>query len=341
MPGTHKLWIVIVNYRTADLTIDCLRSLAPQVPALSGGRVVVAENNSGDGSAERISAAIEDEAWQGWAQVMPLPRNGGFAYGNNAGIQAALSAGTDFVMLLNPDTIVRDGALESLLACMAIHPQAGIAGSLLENSAGGVDCSAHTVHSPLSELEGSARLGLLSRLLRNHCVSPPLRSEVHQCDWVSGASMLIRREVLEQVGLMDENFFLYFEEVDFCWRAKRAGWEVWYVPQSRVMHLEGASTGIGVKARRRAPYWYDSRRRFFVKHYGLAGLLAADALWALGRVSFLVRRLLRLGRQDGQDPKWFMFDLLSGDLRAILTGQVSAINGQTPELANSRRVRAG
>lgn len=300
---------------------------------LAGGYVVVTDNDSGDGSADKISAAIENEAWHDWARVMPLPRNGGFAYGNNAGIREALKAGANFVMLLNPDTIVREAALQSLVAFMAAHPRIGIAGSLLENLNGGVDCSAHQVHSPLSELEGSARLGLLSRLLRDHCVSPAPRGEEHPCDWVSGASMLIRREVLEQVGEMDEEFFLYFEEVDFCWRAKHLGWEVWYVPQSRVMHLEGASTGIRNEARRRAPYWYDSRRRFFIKHYGIGGLFLADLLWASGRLSYLLRRALRLGAQGAPfDPKWFMLDLLGSDLRSLLTGAAFKIARQPRQI---------
>ena len=329
MPGARSVWIVIVNYRTAELAVDCLRSLAPQAPVLAGGYVVVADNDSSDGSAEKISAAIERQAWQNWARVMPLPRNGGFAYGNNAGMREALGAGASYVMLLNPDTIVRNGALELLLAFMAAHPDAGIAGSLLENPDGGVDCSAHWEHSPLGELEGSARLGPLSRLLRGRCVSPPPRGEAHQCHWVSGAAMLIRREVLEQVGMMDDKFFLYFEEADFCWRAGRAGWEVWYVPGSRVMHLEGASTGIRVKARRRAQYWYDSRRRFFIKHYGIGGLLLADLLWTCGRLSFLLRRALRLGAQQAtSDPKWFMVDLLWGDLRSLLAGDAFKISRQ-------------
>jgi hypothetical protein len=135
----------------------------------------------------------------------------------------------------------------------------------------------------------------------------------------------MRREVLEQVGLMDDNYFLYFEEADFCWRAKRAGWEVWYVPQSRVMHLEGASTGINAEATRRASYWYDSRRRFFVKHYGVAGLVLADMFWTVGRATYQLRCLLRLCAR-APDPKWFMFDLLWGDLRAILNGQAWSVS---------------
>ncbi len=319
------LWIVIVNYRTADLVVDCLRSLAPQTGDLGGGRVVIADNASGDGSVEKLHAAIATSGWSAWAEVLPLPRNGGFAYGNNAGIRVALEAGqpADYVMLLNPDTVVRPGALHALVDFMEAHPAAGIAGSLIENPDGGADRSAHRAPSPLGELDGAARLGVLSRLLHRYTVSPPLRDEAHACDWVSGAAMIVRRQVLEQVGPLDEGYFLYFEEVDFCCRARDAGWQVWYAPAARVLHLEGAATGIRAVAKRRPAYWYDSRRRFFVRHHGIIGLLAADLLWAAGRLSYLARLALGLAKR-GNDPQRFMLDLLWGDLRALLGGQVSA-----------------
>ncbi|NWG87687.1 MAG: glycosyltransferase family 2 protein [Hydrogenophilaceae bacterium] len=325
MSGT---WIVIVNFRTADLVVDCLRSLAPQVDDLGGGRVVVVDNASGDRSVETISDAIEQQRWSVWAGIVPLDHNGGFAFGNNAGIRLAMSEPNppDYVMLLNPDTVTRPEAIRALVRFMDAHPEAGIAGSLLETAEGGVDCSAHRVHSPLSELDGGARLGVLSRLLRQHVVSPPIPAQAHRCDWVSGASMIVRRSVIEKIGLMDDGYFLYYEEVDYCLRAKQAGWEVWYAPQSRVLHLEGAATGIKAAARRRAAYWYDSRRRFFIKHYGIAGLLLADLLWALGRVSLLLRSGLGLGGKGiERDPIRYMPDLIGGDLRAIFTGRAGAI----------------
>jgi len=320
-----NVWIVIVNYHTAELTIDCLRALSTQEADLAGNRLVVVDNASADGSVEKLTAAIEREGWSSWADVMPLDRNGGFAFGNNASIRMALASTelVDYVMLLNPDTVTRPGAVKALVDFMDTHPRVGIAGSRLENVNGGLECSAHTLPSPLSELNVGARLGVLSRLLHRHVVTSPPQAVPHPCDWVSGASMIIRRQLIEDIGLLDENYFLYFEEVDFCRRAQQAGWECWYVPDSRVMHLEGASTGIRAIAKRRAKYWYDSRRRFFAKHYGITGLVAADVLWAIGRLSFLLRRGLRVGApiHENNDPKWFMFDLLWGDLWALLRGR--------------------
>lgn len=321
-----------VNYRTAHLVIQSLRAIALQIEALGGGRVIIVDNASGDGSAEEIGAAIKSEGWDCFASVMPMRRNGGFAYGNNIGFSQAFAseARPDYVMLLNPDSAARHGAIQALVDFMESHPRAGIAGSRLENADGGLECSAHHFHSPVSELVEGARLGLLTRLLPGHEVTPPMRDEPHRCDWVSGSSMMIRRQVIEEVGLMDEGFFLYFEEVDFFQRVAKAGWETWYVPASVVMHIEGAATGIK-STKRRPAYWYESRRRYFIKHYGVSGLILADMFWAMGRLSYFIRRLLGIGAQgELRDPKLYSFDLLWGDFKAVLSGKAWKIR-QTPK----------
>lgn len=317
------IWIITVNYRTANLVIESLRAIAVQKEALGGGRVVIVDNASGDGSEEAILSAIQSEGWSHWVSITPMSRNGGFAFGNNVGFsQALLSNDVDYLLLLNPDSLVRQNAIEKLVTFMESHPHVGIAGSRLENINGGIECSAHKFHSPLGELLDGARLGVLTRMLSSYEVTPPLRDDAHACDWVSGSSMMIRRKVIEDIGLMDEGYFLYFEEVDFFFRAAQAGWQTWYVPESIVMHIEGASTGIK-STKRRPAYWYNSRRRYLVKYYGVSGLVLADLLLSIGRLTFIVRRFMRMGAQSEQvDPKWFMFDLLWGDLRAILTGKI-------------------
>jgi GT2 family glycosyltransferase len=126
-----RLLIVIVNYRTPALAVDCLRSLEPEVKSIPGCQVCVVDGASGDGSAELIGKSIGDNDWQGWCVLRPLSLNGGFAFGNNAGIQPYLSGDDkpDLVLLLNPDTIVRPGAIQTLLQYMLDHPDVGIAGS--------------------------------------------------------------------------------------------------------------------------------------------------------------------------------------------------------------------
>jgi N-acetylglucosaminyl-diphospho-decaprenol L-rhamnosyltransferase len=316
-------YIVIVNFKTADLVAHCLESLLGQKAALNGGKVIIVDNDSNDGSVDQLQAFVELKSWKSWVEILPMPRNGGFAYGCNAGIKRVLSIdqAVHYVMLLNPDTLVRAGAIASLVGFMEANHHVGIAGSQLENSEGTIENSAHRFPSPISELLEGARLGLLSRLFSHHEITPPFNGNVHQCDWVSGSSMIIRRQVFEQIGLLDEIFFLYYEEVDFFFRSAKAGWQTWYVPSAKVMHIEGASTGIK-SVKRRPQYWYDSRRRYFLKHYGMLGLISADGLWLIGRFSFVLRRCLGLVKKTyANDPEYFSWDIVSGDARNILAGK--------------------
>jgi len=321
----RPVWVIVVNYRTPALAIECLASIEAMVGDLRGGRVVVVDNDSADGSSAQIGAAIHRHAWHGWAEVLAMPRNGGFAYGNNAGLRHAISSHPTLgcAILLNPDTVVAPGAIGSLLAYLDEHPKVGIAGARIVNEKGWPESSAHRLPSPLGELEDAAQFAPLSRVLHAHAVSPPIASAAHLCDWVSGACMAIRREVFDAVGPLDEGYFLYFEEVDYCLRAKRAGWHCAFVPEACVTHLEGASTGIAIGRRRRPGYWYASRRRFFVKAYGVLGLLWADTLWSIGRITLLARRVLRFGGRAGaeREPSRLALDLLWGDLKAAATGE--------------------
>jgi len=300
-----KLTVIIVNYRTGGLTVDGLRSLADEVESRGDTRVVVVDGDSGDDSVEVIAAAIKREGWGGWVELMPLDVNGGFAYGNNAGIAPLLARhdAPDYILLLNPDTVVHARALTHLVDFMDAHPRVGIAGSRLENTDGTPRFSAFRFASPLSELESNLRFGPVSRLLRNHLVNPPIQECEHRTDWVAGASMIIRRQVFDQIGLMDPTYFLYYEEADFCLRAARADWECWYVPQSRVIHLVGQSSGVtgaGRTKKRTPPYWFASRRHYFAKNHGLGYALLTDGLWLLGYSLWTLRRWLT--RRPHIDP---------------------------------------
>ncbi len=294
--------IVILNYRTPNLTIDCLRSLESEVRSLPKTRVVVTDNASSDGSVEQIQAAIETEGWGDWASLIPLERNGGFAYGNNAAIAPALQSNNPppYFLLLNPDTIVRPGALRALMDFMNEHLEVGIAGSRLEELDGTPQNSAFRFPTVFSEFDLALRLGVVSKLLSKWTISPPVSEENCQTDWVAGASMIVRREVFNSVGLLDEKYFMYFEEVDFCLQANKSGWTCWYVPQSRVVHFVGQSSGVTdtKKPPKRLPqYWFDSRRRYFLKNHGWLYTILTDAAWMIGFIlsqwRYAIQRKLR------------------------------------------------
>jgi len=304
--------VVIVNYKTPALTVNCLRSLQYEQQALPGARVTVVDNASGDGSPETIEAAIRENEWQ-WASVLPLEENLGFAGGNNAAIRPALQKDDppELFWLLNPDTIVHPGALKELVSFLDHNRRAGIAGSLLQDAHGRPQSSARRFPGVLSEFESSIRFGPVSRALRKYIVAIPPGNQPVRADWAPGASMMVRKEVFEGVGLFDEGYFLYYEEVDFCLRAASAGWECWCVPESRVMHLEGQATGIGSSKewpKRRPRYWFEARRRYFRKNLGALRAFLADIAWLAGHAAYKVKR--RIKGEQGSEPPHIVRDFL-------------------------------
>lgn len=291
--------VVIVNYRTPRLVVDCLQSLQPEVLAHGGAAVLVVDNASGDDSVAVISAAIAAGGWASWASLLPSPTNGGFAAGNNLAIRAALafSKPPDFFWMLNPDTTVRPGALSALADFMAANPKVGILGGGIDEADGAPWSVMFRFPGILSEIERGLAFGPVTRLLSRWNVLRPAGTVPERVDWVSGATFMVRRTTVETIGLMDDRYFLYFEETDFCMRAHRAGIEIWYQPQSRVLHIGGQSTGLSsnsAQPRRVPAYWFDSRRRYFAKSHGRLYAIVADLAWmaafCLGRLRLWLQR---------------------------------------------------
>lgn len=304
-----ELLVVVLNYRTTDLTIDCLRALEPEVAASPGWRVAVLDNASGGDALPRLEAAVATHRWGAWVTVEGSSENLGFTGGNNRVIRAALASAAppEFVLLLNSDTRVAPGALGALVALLRDHPRAGIAGSALRAPGGEPQASPFRFGSVASELERGLKLGLASRLLSRWAVVMPAPPSACAVDWVSGASMLLRRAMLDEVGLLDEGLFTYYDDVDLCLRARRAGWETWFVPESQVVHLEGASSGVTDAAPRRRPaYLLQARRRFLLKNYGPAYAAAADAAYLAGFAAWRLRRWLQ--RKPDTDPPHLLAD---------------------------------
>lgn len=308
---------IIVNYRTVGLAVEALRTLASPNERL--GRVFVVDNGSGDGSAERLAAAIRAEGWQNWAELIRVATNRGFSAGTNVGIRHAMNNAEPpaCILLLNPDTMVRADAVRALFEFLRRHPRAGVAGSRLEDPDGLPQRSAFRFPGVLSELEGGLRFGPATRLLHRQVMAPPVRHDAHRTDWVAGASLMVRREVIDEIGLLDEAYFLYFEEVDYCRRARQAGWECWYVPQSRVVHLVGQASGVTDtrRAATRVPdYWFQSRQRYFRRHHGALCARAADCAWAAGFALWRLRR--KLQRKPDGDPPRLLGDFVRHAVRA-------------------------
>jgi N-acetylglucosaminyl-diphospho-decaprenol L-rhamnosyltransferase len=310
--GRPAVVVAIVNYCTPELTIDCLRSLAGEIEEFPGSEVVIADNASPDGSGTTIARAIADNGWSRWARVIHSPRNGGFAFGNNLIVNDCLNSPSPprYLWLLNSDTVVRPGALRALVDFMENHPDVGIAGSRLEDPDGTQQCSAFRFHSIASEFDASVRLGIVSRMLSRWAVAPPLPQRSAPFDWVSGASMLVRFEVFRRAGLLDEAYFLYYEETDFCRKARDLGWTCWFVAESRVVHLVGKSSGVTERrnaTKRRSSYWFESRRHYFMKNHGRLYSVGTDVALALGTLLWRIRATLS-GRPSAC-PEYFLYDI--------------------------------
>lgn len=305
---------MIVNWNAADLAVECLSSLVRCGFDNNGlVAVYVVDNASPDGSAAKLESVIRDRGWAPWARLIRAPENGGFASGNNIAIRAALADDPHIthLWLLNPDTLVRPGAMETLLHFMRTHPQVGIAGGRSEDPDGTPQLCCFRFPTLVSEFAYYLRLGIVDRLLGRWISRVGVPEEPCPIDWVSGAHMMIRREVIDAIGRLDEGYFLYYEETDFTLRARRAGWTCWHVPQSRVVHLVGQSSGVTLrdgKPRRLPTYWFESRRRYFVLNHGRAYAIATDLAVIAAHLLWRARRWLQ--RKPDTDPPRFLADFL-------------------------------
>ena len=303
--------VAIVTYRSADLTIDCLRSVAAErlTPGLRI-RVIVVDNASND--APLIAKAIESNGWSSWVMLVEAPTNGGFAYGNNVAFRRAYDDGAPaYLHMLNPDTLVRKGAIGTLVRFLEMHPDVGIAGSSFENRNGSNWPIAFRFPSILSELEEGLQLGIITHLFQPWVVARRMSPVPQPIDWVAGASMMIRRAVIDAIGGFDENYFLYFEETDFCLRAKKAGFPTWYVPESRVMHIAGQSTKVTERnavPKRLPAYWFESRRRYFSANHGGRYAMGADVVALLAHGLGALKRIVQ--RRTDREIPHFLADLM-------------------------------
>jgi GT2 family glycosyltransferase len=270
--------VAIVTWNTRETTLQALESLLAAAP--DGVRVLVRDNASSDGTAAAISAAYPQLA------VEAGDRNLGFAGGVNTLLRRSTAP---WVLLLNPDAWPDPGAIERLLDCAERHPRAAmVAPKLLR---------------PDDRLEPSAwpfpSLGvtLASAVRRDRNIWP--HNAERRVDWAVGAAWLIRREALDQVGLLDESLFMYAEDLEWCWRARDAGWEVWFTPDAVVRHI-GNVSGAQQFGERQPAAWIANSVRVYRRRHGLAGTY----LWRIANAtsaSLHARRARRSGDASGAE----------------------------------------
>ncbi len=297
------LAIVVVSYNTCALTVECLSSV---YASLDGSplraHVWLVENASQDGSAAAVRARFPQ------ATLIESAHNGGFSAGNNLALRAilALAKGPRYVLLLNSDTLVHPGALEALVTFLDQNPRAGIVGAALRYGDGAFQHSAFAFPTipmalldfwPLNHRLTDSRLnGRYPRRLYE-------AGEPFPVDHPLGAALMIRRATMAEIGLLDEGFFMYCEEIDWCMRAKRMGWEIYCVPRSVITHLGGRSAAA-FRQKMFVELW-RSRFRLFRKHYSsFYRLLAGFAVRAgVMQEARRTRLALMLGKLTAEEAR--------------------------------------
>lgn len=288
------LLIVILNYRTPKLTIDCLRSLQDKLDEVPGTHVIVVENGSGDDSAKLIGDAIAQNNWSAWAELMALPDNRGFAGGNNAALDLlktdARFKETPYALLLNSDTLVHAGALKYCHELMEKDKTIGNLSCQLLNADGSLQNVTRDFPTPFKQVLCSFGLPwTFPRAFRwadIYDIPEELLKRKRDVDWIGGAFMFMRRAALEQIGGgLDHSFFFYGEDIEFCFRFWKHGWRVHYDPAVSITHIGGSSSDpTRVSGKLKNIYVWQARYQVQRVCYGriAAGMVRAADVAALG-----------------------------------------------------------
>lgn len=229
-----ELSVVVVNTNAGEDVLKCMTSVHESAGEVAL-QVVVSDNGSTDGSVEAIESAFPDTL------VIRNGGNLGFPAAANRGMAAT---GSEFVLLINPDADVSAGTLEGFLKVARDHPRAGAIGALTRNVDGSIYPSARRIPSPWLGLAHTvlAPFWPTNPWTRRYRIAEWDRRSEREVDWVSGSSVLLRRAALDEVGLFDEAYFMYVEDMDLCTRMRKAGWEVWFSPQLEITHIGGTVT---------------------------------------------------------------------------------------------------
>lgn len=232
------LSIIVLNFKTKRLLRECLRSIRFANPQLRY-EVIVVDNASGDGTGEMVRAEFPEHV------LVESPENKGYAGGNNLGLAAAKGR---YVMIMNPDIFVKDGVLEQLVWYLDAHPEVGMVGPKLLSGDGSAQESHyrfHTMDVPVLRRTALGRTGWGSRKIDRFLMKDAQPTAPTEVDWLLGGAFVARREAVAEVGLLDERFFLYFDDVDWCRRFWEKGWKVVYLPDLALIHLHQRQSAEG------------------------------------------------------------------------------------------------
>ncbi|MGD0274123.1 MAG: glycosyltransferase family 2 protein [Gaiellaceae bacterium] len=275
--------IVIVSYRSREMLRDCLASLREYAPA-RGARVWVVDNASRDGTVEMVRSEFPE------VELIASDENLGFSKANNLAIRRG---NAPYVLALNPDTIMVENALDHMLELMEANPKLGISGCRLEQEDGTFDHAARrSFPTPVGALAHFMHIGRSSKAPARLSQYRAPSVESGPADAVNGAFMLMRRSALDQVGLFDEGYWMYMEDLDLCYRFKQAGWLTWYDPSVKIVHIKAGTSGKYRKPRLNYAFHYGMFR-FYRKHYAATQGVLKNAVVYVGIAVKLLVSMLR------------------------------------------------
>ena len=255
-----KLSIIILNHNSGDFLKNCVESIfADDIPF--SFEIIIPDNASTDNSLGKVK-----ERWGSRVHIINNPRNGGFAYGSNIGIRYTSG---EYICLINPDTIVHRGTFKNLIEFMDAHPQVGFTGPKVMNNDGTIQLSARrSIPSPFDAISRALWLSKLfpkSKTFARYNLTYNDPNKTQQVDASTGCCMVARRGMIDNIGLLDENFFLYCEDVDWFLRAKNAGWQTYYVATALIDHHHSYSEQF--RKYRSIADFHHSMIYFHKKHY--------------------------------------------------------------------------
>lgn len=232
--------IIVVNYNTKDYLRDCLSSIENSLKSGKiGCEIIVVDNASSDGSAEMVKKEFNS------VFLIANSENGGFSKANNQGVEKAKG---NYLFFLNPDTVVENDTIYSLFSFMEHNQKTGAATAYVSLPNGTLDDASHrgfpTPWNSFCYFSGLSQLFPSVKLFNGYTLSFMDKKETHEIDACAGACMMVRKSAGKEVGWWDEDFFWYGEDLDFCYRLKRTGWKIFFVPSVRILHYKGVSGGI-------------------------------------------------------------------------------------------------
>jgi len=293
----NRLVCAVINYKTPALSVDAVSSLIKQCD-FESDRVVLVDNDSGDGSVNYFRESDIADQLGNEVILIESPKNGGFSFGNN---QAIEKAEAEAYLFLNSDARLESGAIDILLKQLRDNPEIGLVGPLAVGEEGEYQASCFNDRTVANEFLRTAKTGVLTRLfgcfgVREVAQSPA--GEARDVDWLSFVAVMVRGDVIRDIGLMDDGFFMYLEDNDYCRRARNKGWRVRYEPKARVIHANKGWSGRHLE--RQPSFYYESRTRYFIKYYGRLGWLMANLFWTTGRFISILKE--QLFNRPGASP---------------------------------------